>query len=93
MAARPNAGLVYNCDLKDLAGSSAQAALERVGPYIRHVHLHDLLLPYPYRELFAYLKKTGYTGWYSVVVDESSAQPDRFLGYYAALARAWEALA
>lgn len=88
-----NCGLVYNCDLGDLVGGSCEVTLRRVGPYLRHVHMHCMLLDYPYEEMFYYLDEMGYDGWYSIVVDDPSAEPDKFIGYYARLANALYRLA
>lgn len=88
-AGRDNVGLVYNCAPEDVIGGSVEIAVERVLPYVDHVHLHELTDGYPYAELFALMQGAGYGGWYSVVVDDPSPEAARFLGYYAALARAW----
>ena len=83
-----NCGLVYNCDDSDIIGGSPEIVLDRIGAYIKHVHLHELISAYPYSELFEGLKRRGYKGWYSIVVDEPSSEPQRFISYYCALARA-----
>ena len=89
LADHPYSGLVYNCDPSDLVGGSAEVTLERVMPYVRHVHLHELTGGYPYAEMFRYMRKAGYNGWFSVVVDDPSPEAERLLGYYCALCRAW----
>lgn len=89
LAAHPYAGLVYNCAPCDLVGGSVEVTVERVLPYVRHVHLHELTDGYPYPEMFRLLKAAGYKGWFSVAVDDTSAEVQRFLGYYCALVRAW----
>ena len=89
LAGRGNVGLVYNCAPEDVVGGTVELAIERVLPYVRHVHLHELTDGYPYIDLFARMKDAGYSGWYSIVVDDPSPETDRFLAYYTALARAW----
>jgi sugar phosphate isomerase/epimerase len=84
---RQNVGLVYNCDQGDVAGGSVDVYLDRVAKYVRHVHMHCMLLDYPYGEMFSILKKIGYSGWYSIVVDEPSLEPQKFIAYYAKLAK------
>lgn len=85
---RKNCGLVYNCDDSDLINGSPEITLSRIGPYISHVHLHSMLGSFPYQQLFARLRQQGYNGWYSIVVDDPSPQPEVFIGYYARLCRA-----
>ena len=45
------------------------------------IHIHDLYDPYPYRELFALLRKQNYNGY---CLSESPATPDplRVMRYY-----------
>jgi sugar phosphate isomerase/epimerase len=85
---RRNSGLVYNCDCNDVIGGSVDTYLDRVWEYIRHVHMHCMLLNYPYQNMFAALKKIGYNGFYSIVVDDPSSEREKFIGYYAQLAKA-----
>ena len=93
LTGKNNCGLVYNCDTSDIAGGSLEIVLDRIGPYIKHVHMHELTTGYPYIELFKILKKQGYRGWYSTVVDDPSAECERFIAYYTGLAKAWYCLA
>jgi sugar phosphate isomerase/epimerase len=87
LCGRQNSGLVYNCDEGDVSGGSVDVYLDRVAQYIKHVHMHCMLLEYPYEEMFSILKKAGYKGWYSIVVDEPSLEPHKFIAYYAKLAK------
>ena len=89
LSGKSNCGLVYNCDDSDIVGASLEIVMDRVGLHIKHVHMHELTAGYPYIELFKYLKKQDYKGWYSIVVDEPSLECKRFISYYTALARAW----
>jgi sugar phosphate isomerase/epimerase len=88
LCSRPyETGLVYNCDQGDVAGGSVDAYLGRVAQYVKHVHMHCMLLDYPYGEMFSILKKAGYEGWDSIVVDEPSLEPQKVSAYYAKLAK------
>jgi sugar phosphate isomerase/epimerase len=87
LCSRQNSGLVYNCDKGDIAGGSIDVYLDRVAQYVKHVHMHCMLLEYPYAQMFRILKKTGYKGWYSIVVDEPSLEPQKFIAYYAKLVK------
>ena len=84
---RQNSGLVYNCDCGDVIGGGVDAYLDRVGEFIRHVHMHCMLLNYPYQKMFAAMKKIGYKGFYSIVVDDPSSEGEKFIAYYTQLAR------
>jgi sugar phosphate isomerase/epimerase len=84
-----NCGLVYNCDNGDVVGGSLEIVLDRIGEYIKHIHMHELTEGYPYMELFRHMKRRAYKGWYSIVVDEPSLECGRFLAYYTKLAKAY----
>lgn len=86
--AEGNCGLVYNCDDGDLIGGSTELALREVMPYLSHVHMHEMLGVFPYKEMFGILKSYGYEGWFSIVVDEPSCEAERIIGYYKRLAEA-----
>lgn len=87
-ANHPSVGIVYNCDRRDVVGGSVAPTLSEVMAYVNHVHLHELDDPqYPYGELFELLDEWGYDGYVSAEIEET-AEPDRLLGYYAALYRA-----
>ena len=83
-----NCGLVYNCDDGDLIGGSAELVLREVMPYVAHVHMHEMLGIFPYKEMFGIMKSYGYEGWFSIVVDEPSCEAERIIGYYKRLAEA-----
>ncbi len=87
-AARPNVGLVYNCDPRDTVGGSVAATLSQVIHLTNHVHLHELTDPaYPYAEFARLMLEYGYDGYCSAEI-EASPDAERVLGYYAALWRA-----
>ena len=82
--------LVYNCDNRDVVGSSVAATYDRVRDLIRHVHMHDFGGTYPYPELFELLEEDGYDGYLSSEVEIGEApSPEQYLAMYSALFRAW----
>jgi len=86
IADHPRVGIVHNCDPREMAFGPISAFYEPVKEYIRHVHMHDLEEDYPYKALFAMLKRDGYGGFMSLECDGSS-DPVRVIGLYAALWR------
>lgn len=90
-ADHPRVGLVYNCDVRDVVGSSVAATYSRVADLIRHVHMHDFGGSYPYPELFELLEADGYDGYLSSEIEISTEEPtpDQYLATYSALFRAW----
>jgi sugar phosphate isomerase/epimerase len=75
---RPNFGLLYNCDKRDLVGGSCVETFRRVAKYIRHVHVKDLSNEYPFVELLEELVRIGYDGYLSAEIAQS-ADPTRVL--------------
>jgi len=86
IADHPRVGIVYNCDMPDLVGGSVSATYSYVQPRIRHIHMHDLTDPFPYRELFGLLKQDRYAGYLSSEV-QGGPGAERIAAYYAALFR------
>lgn len=86
IAAHPRVALLYNCDQRDVHGTSIRDTYLQVRDLIRHVHMHQLIAPYPYDELFAHLVADGYTGFLSAEIP-ASADPQGVLTLYAALVR------
>ena len=75
---RDNMGILYNCDKRDVIGGSCLSVFKRVEKYVRHIHLKDLDLNYPYVELFEELYRIGYDGYLSAEI-RSSSDPTRVL--------------
>ncbi len=75
---RPNIGILYNCDLRDLVGGSCLATFKRVEKYVRHIHCKDLDSGFPFVELFEELYRIGYDGYLSAEIRETS-DPTRVL--------------
>ncbi|MCD6360830.1 MAG: sugar phosphate isomerase/epimerase [Armatimonadetes bacterium] len=80
--------LIYNCNPNDPKDGSIREIYSAVAPNVGHVHLHDLSdRNFPYLELVKLLRETGYSGWCTTELPDSTDR-DRVLGYYVAL---WEA--
>lgn len=82
-------GIVYNCNVSEIAFGSIGQFLEPIKPYLRHVHMHELENIYPYQLLFRWLKDIGYTGFNSVESDTPSPDAERIIQIYSLLYRAW----
>jgi sugar phosphate isomerase/epimerase len=88
----PNVAIVYNCDPRDMVAGSIAATYSQVRGWIRHVHMHAFVGPYPYPELFKLLAEDGYDGYFSSEVDQGTPSAEHFVGMYANLFRAWAGL-
>lgn len=81
----PGAGLVYNCDKRDMIGNSIKPTYSRVRHLIKHVHMHALIGTYPYKEFLQLLKDDGYDGYLSAEIDGPTSDAETVLAYYSAL--------
>lgn len=88
-ARHPRVGLVYNCDPRDLVAGSVSSIYSRVRRWIRHVHMHEFDLPFPYPELIGLLKADSYEGYFSAEIEFENPTPEQYLAVYASLFRAW----
>ncbi len=79
-----NVGLCWNSNPTDVANGSVKASFDLLRPWLKSCHITELVSGYPYRELFALMKKTGYDRWTLCEAGESK-EPERFLRYYRAL--------
>ena len=75
---RPNIGILYNCDLRDLLDGSCLDTFKRVEKYVKHIHCKDLDSGFPFVELFEELYRIGYDGYLSAEIRETS-DPTRVL--------------
>lgn len=82
----PNVGLCWNSNPTDLVNGSIKPSFDLLRPWIKNVHINELAGPYPYRELFTLLRKSGYDR-YTLCEAQESKEPERFLRWYAALWR------
>jgi sugar phosphate isomerase/epimerase len=80
-ASHPNAFVCWNSDMTDVENGSIRRNFELVRRWIRHVHINELANDYPWRELFALLRESGYSGFTMCEADESK-DPERFLRWY-----------
>jgi sugar phosphate isomerase/epimerase len=85
-ANHPRAGIVYNCDQRDIVDGSVRQCFEAVRHLLRHVHYHSLLVDYPYKELLGLLRGMGYQGYLSAELP-ASTDPETVMGLTAALMR------
>jgi hypothetical protein len=62
-------------------------------PFIRSVHINELINGYPYPELFALLNGIGYSDYCMIEAQGlkagDMADTERFIGFYKALWEAW----
>ena len=84
VAAHPSVGLCWNSNPTDVVNGSVKASFELLRPWLKSCHINELVSGYPYRELFALMKKSGYDRWTLCEAGESK-EPERFLRYYRAL--------
>ncbi|MCY4108380.1 MAG: TIM barrel protein [Chloroflexi bacterium] len=81
-------GVCWNSNPTDVVDGSVREYFELLRPWGQSVHLSDLADPkYPWRELFALLRESGYSGYCLVEYPRESAEPETFMRYYAALWR------
>ncbi|NQU23759.1 MAG: sugar phosphate isomerase/epimerase [Candidatus Nealsonbacteria bacterium] len=81
----PHVYVNWNCDGSDVEEPGFEAHFNMVKDRIRNIHLHDLHNEkYPYRKLFALLRKSGYRGYCDAEVGPS-LEPVTFMKYYRAL--------
>jgi len=80
----PQVGICWNSNATDVVNGSVKPNFDLLRPYLKSCHINELSNAYPWRELFALMRKSGYERWTLVEVQESR-EPDRFLGYYRAL--------
>ena len=81
----PWVGVCWNSNSSDVVDGSVKAGFDLLRPFIKNVHITELVSGYPYRELFGLLKKSGYDRYTLCEVGEESKEPNRFLRYYRAL--------
>jgi sugar phosphate isomerase/epimerase len=79
-----NVGLCWNSNPTDIVDGSVKQNFELLRPWLRSCHINELASSYPYRELFALMRRSGYDRWTLCEAGESK-EPERFLRYYRAL--------
>jgi len=83
-ARHPGVGVCWNSNPTDIVDGSVKQSFDLLRPWIKNVHINELAGPYPYRELFSLLKKSGYDR-YTLCEAQESKEPERFLRWYRAL--------
>lgn len=83
-ASHPNLGLCWNSNPTDVVNGSVRPSFELLRPWVRNCHINELAGPYPWRELFTLLRKSGYER-YTLCEAAASKEPERFLRWYKAL--------
>jgi len=94
IANHPHVAVTWNCNRGvDGEGETFDANFRMMRPYIRHVHMNELISGYPYERCFALLNQTGYDGFAMIEarpMKEGNLEDNvRFLKYYKALWEAW----
>jgi len=85
----PMVGITWNCNETDLKDGKVEPYFELLKSHVRNVHINRLTSGYPYRELFALLRRIGYAGYTLSEIPEVEGDPIRFMHYYRAL---WDEL-
>ena len=89
-AQSPHVYINWNCDQNDTKGPGFEANFNSVKDRIRNIHMHNLYNEdYPYRQLFALLKASGYQGYCDAEIP-ASCEPIRLMKYYRALFLAYQ---
>ncbi len=94
IADHPDVAVTWNCNKNvDGEGKTFDANFNMMRPYIRHVHVNELVNGYPYEHFFQRLNATGYDGFVMVEarpLKEGSLEDNvRFMKFYKALWEAW----
>lgn len=79
-----NVGLCWNSNPTDVVNGSVKQSFDLLKRHIRNCHIDELSSGYPYRELFALLRKSNYER-YTLCEAPESKEPERYLRNYRAL--------
>jgi sugar phosphate isomerase/epimerase len=85
----PRVGVTWNCNPSDLLDGRVGPYFELLRPWIRNVHINELISEYPYAEFFRLLREAGYEGYTLAEIPGVEGDPLRFMRYYGTL---WERL-
>jgi sugar phosphate isomerase/epimerase len=84
-AGHDNVGACWNSNPTDVQNGSVKESFALLRPWIRNVHLHELTDDqYPFRELFALLRESGYNRYTLAEVAESK-ETERYMRMFKAL--------
>jgi sugar phosphate isomerase/epimerase len=85
----PSVGITWNSNPTDLLDGRIEPYFELLRPWIRNVHINELITEYPYKDLFRLLRETGFEGYTLAEIPGVEGDPLRFMRYYR---RLWETL-
>ncbi len=77
-------GLCWNSNPTDVVNGSVKSSFDLLRPWIKNVHINELVSGYPYRELFRLLREAKYER-YLLCEAQASKEPERFLKWYRAM--------
>lgn len=80
----PQVGVCWNSNPTDVINGSVKQSFDLLKPWIKNVHITELVSGYPYRELFSLLKQAKYQR-YTLCEAQGSPEPERFLRWYRAM--------
>lgn len=80
----PSVGVCWNSNPADVVDGSVKTYFDLLRPWIKSVHINELANEYPWRELFALLRKSGYQD-YTLMEAQENPQTERFMKWYRAL--------
>jgi sugar phosphate isomerase/epimerase len=63
VCSHPSVGITWNSNDTDVENGSVAKSFALLRPFLRCCHITDLRSGYPYRELFALLARSGFTGF------------------------------
>ena len=86
----PHVYINWNCDRAELREAGFYENFKMLKDRIKGIHLKELYVDYPYRELFRLLKENGYKGYCNMEVGRISCEPIEFMKYYRALFLAYQ---
>jgi sugar phosphate isomerase/epimerase len=82
VATDKNTVLCWNCNPTDTDGAGLEANYRSVEKRIGIYHIHDLVSEYPWPELFALMKSSGFQGWNLLEEGAPTGDPIRVMRYY-----------
>ncbi len=85
----PSVGLTWNCNDSDLKDGDVRPYFNLLKDHIRNVHMRDLTVDYPFKQVFGLLRGIDYSGYTLSEIPEVKGDPIRFMKYYRML---WEEL-
>lgn len=85
----PSVGLTWNCNDSDLKDGDVVPYFNLLKDHIRNVHMRDLTVDYPFKQVFSLLRGIGYSGYTLSEIPEVQGDPIRFMKYYRML---WDEL-